>query len=191
MKTALIVFPLSALLLIAITTASRADGDDEQKPYEIKIEQVKPQPAMTIQFSAAPDELAKKYGEAFGAIFGYVMSNGGQPAGPPFGRYHRMTDGKFDIEAGLPVAKPLDNKGNIKASQLPGGMVATTLHVGPYEKLGGAHAALQSWARKNGKKVTGGVWESYLTDPGQEPDPNKYQTKLFLPIAAEGASTAK
>jgi effector-binding domain-containing protein len=185
MKTTSIVFPFVALLPIALATVSRADGDDEKKPYEIKIEQVKPQPAMTIRFRAAPEALAEKYGEAFGAIFGYVMTNGGQLAGPPFGRYHSMTDGKFDIEAGLPVAKALAEKGDIKASSLPGGTVATTVHVGPYEKLGEAHEALQSWARKNGKKATGGVWEYYLTDPGQEPDKNKYQTKLFLPIEAE------
>jgi hypothetical protein len=32
------------------------------------------------------------------------------------------------------------------------------------------------------------VWESYVTDPGNEPDPNKYQTKLHLPLEAEDAA---
>jgi effector-binding domain-containing protein len=38
---------------------------------------------------------------------------------------------------------------------------------------------------------SGSVCEAYVTDPGSQPDPNKYETKLFLPIEAEGTANAK
>lgn len=179
-----------AVNVCASTTAIRA-ADDEKPRYEIKVEEVKAQPTMTTRFEAAPEELAANYSRALGAVYAYVMSAGGEVAGPPFGWYHAMQDGKFDVETGLPVVKPLAERGEIKPSKLPGGMVATTTHVGPYDGLGDAHEALETWAREHGKKATAGPWESYITDPGNEPDPAKYRTKLFLPLEAENASTTE
>ena len=39
------------------------------------------------------------------------------------------------------------------------------------------------WVKEKGHKPAGSMWESYLTDPGEEKDQSKWQTKLFLPIA--------
>ena len=60
-----------------------------------------------------------------------------------------------------------------------------------YEKLGEAHEAIQKWAVKRGHKPAGDPWEHYLTDPGDEPDQKKWQTKLYLPIAAKEAKKPK
>jgi len=191
MRTASRILSVTAMLLFAAAAATRAAGQDASR-YEIKIEEVKAQPAMTMRFRAKPEELGAKYAEAFGALFGYVMSNGGELAGPPFGRYHAMDEEGFEVEAGLPVSKPLAAKGEIKPSQLPGGTVATLIHVGPYERLGEAHAALEQWLEKNSKKPAGPVWESYITEPGGgESDPNKYETKIFLPLEAADAAKPK
>jgi len=178
--------------LLGFAISSTLQADDKNKPkYEVKIETIKAQPTMTIRFRARHDELSKKYGEVFGKLFGYVTSKGGEFSGAPFGRYHSMTEEEVEVEAGLPVAKVIEGKGEIKASELPGGKVATTIHLGPYEKLGEAHEAIQAWASKNGHKPSGGVWEYYLTDPGKEPDQSKWQTKLYLPIAEKDASKSK
>ena len=50
-------------------------------------------------------------------------------------------------------------------------------------QLSNAHEMLQKWVSENAYKATGGVWESFVTDPSKEQDPSKWQTKLFLPIA--------
>ena len=190
MKTASKILSVTAMLLFAAAAAPRAAGQDAPR-YEIKIEQVKAQPAMTMRFRAKPEELGQKYSEAFGALFGYVMSNGGEIAGRPYGRYLEMEEEQFEVEAGVPVTKVLAAKGEIKPGKLPGGTVATTMHVGPYEQLGNAHSTLGMWLEKSGKKAAGPVWEAYLTDPGEQPDPNKYQTKLFLPLEAADAAKPK
>lgn len=188
MKTRMMYFPVLAFVLCTANSWVLAD-EDKPKKYEFKVEDVKAQPAMTVRFkvSAEPDKISAKYAEVFTAVFTHVFSNGGQPAGAPFGRYHAMKEGQFEIEAGVPVAKVIDAKGEIKASELPAGKVATTVHFGPYVKLGEAHEALTKWASDNGYEPTAGLWETYLTDPGQEPDQSKWQTKLFLPVAKKDA----
>lgn len=173
---------VSVIAIVSFFAAAAPNALGQGGKYEIKVEQRKPQPTMSIKFEAAPDKLGETYGEVFGELFTYVMSNGGQMAGRPFGRYHEMTEEKFDVEAGVPMAKVLPAKGRIKPSQLPGGAVATTIHVGAYEELGAAHDALQTWAGEHGKEAAGGPWEEYLTDPSSEPDPTKYKTQVFLPI---------
>jgi len=172
-------------LSVALLCGTFGSADESKGKYEFKIETIKPQPAMAIRFKVAPDpeKISAKFAEAFTALFTHVIANGAQPAGQPFGRYHAVKDNELDIEAGIPVAKAIDGKGDIKAIELPGGKVITTVHTGPYEKLAGAHEALQKWVEQKSYKPTGAVWEVYVTDPGKEKDPNKWQTKLFLPIA--------
>ena len=119
---------LSFLGLLVCVASSWAHGDEnkrqeekQEKKYEFTTETIKAQPVMTVRFKV-PAESAKisaKYGEVFTAIFTHVLSNGGQVAGQPFGRYHAVKDTELDIEAGIPVAKSIEGKGEIKATELP------------------------------------------------------------------------
>jgi effector-binding domain-containing protein len=177
--------------LVLCLASSKTHADDKtEKKYEFKVETLKVQPTVTIRFKVAPEsaKITAKYGEVFTAIFTHVISNGGEPMGMPFGRYHGVSEEALDIEAGVRVTKAIKGKGDIKASELPAGKVATTTHYGPYEKLGIAHEALSKWAADNGYEPTGGIWETYVTDPGQEQDQSKWQTELCLPITKKGAA---
>ncbi len=178
---------LACLTLLTIATSATSLRADDPPQYEIKIEQLKAQPTMSTRFTTAPADIAAAYGEAFGAVYSYVMPNGGDVTGPPFGRYHKMTDDEFEIEAGLPVAKTLPGNDDVKPGELPAGPAATLLYVGPYESLGAAHNALTDWARTHDKKPAGTVWECYVSGPGKESDPAKYETKLFLPLETDDA----
>jgi AraC family transcriptional regulator len=40
----------------------------------------------------------------------------------------------------------------------------------------------QQTMKAQGLKGTGDPWEVYVTDPGDEPDPSKWQTELVYPI---------
>ena len=150
--------------------------------YAIEKTTVEPQPVLSQRFAVAPDQLGSKLAEVLPAVFGYAASGAATIAGQPFARYHGMGP-TFDIEAGLPVATAAEGKGDIVASELPGGSAATTVHTGPYERLNEAHEALQAWATANGLEPSGAPWEVYITDPGAEPDPNKWETRVYLPLA--------
>ncbi|MEP6963766.1 MAG: GyrI-like domain-containing protein, partial [Acidobacteriota bacterium] len=66
---------------------------------------------------------------------------------------------------------------------LPGGSVATTMHLGPYEHLQDAYGALQQWMESEGFTPAGSPWESYVTDPGEHPDPKDWKTEVFWPVS--------
>ena len=53
----------------------------------------------------------------------------------------------------------------VALEEVPGGLVATTVHVGPYSEVGKAYTALQKWMTDNGRRPAGMVREIYLNDP--------------------------
>jgi effector-binding domain-containing protein len=170
-------FLATALLQLAFVAESRA-----AETADVQLEEIKPQPAMSIRFRAKPKELGPKFGKSMGVLYTYVYSHGGEVIGPPFGRYHDMDDESFDVEAGVPVAKVIAGNDQVKQSELPGGEVATLLYRGPYTELGESHDTLKAWAESKGREAAGGSWEVYLIGPSQESDPAKYETKLYLPL---------
>ena len=112
-----------------------------------------------------------------------LAHQGVQPVGPPFSRFHRLDAGRFAVEAGFPVASVIDASGDVRASSLslPGGRVARTVHVGPYEEMEPAYAALTSWVREQGGEPLGDAWEVYFSDPQLEPDPTAWRTEVVQP----------
>ena len=66
--------------------------------------------------------------------------------------------------------------------EVPGGLVATTVHVGPYGEVGKAYTALQKWMTDNGRRPAGMVRETYLNDPGTVPA-EELLTQIDWPIA--------
>ena len=56
---------------------------------------------------------------------------------------------------------PCPLTGQVRASALPAGQVAMTMHWGPYAKLGEAHRAVLDWCAARGKRQTGTRWEVY------------------------------
>ena len=149
--------------------------------YAIEKTTVQAQPVLSQRFQVTPDQVGSKLAEVLPAIFGYAASGAATITGQPFARYHGA-GATLDIEAGIPVAAAAEAKGEIVPSELPGGTAATTIHKGPYETLHEAHAALAQWAEANGHEPSGAPWEIYVTDPGSEPDPNKWETRVYLPL---------
>lgn len=154
------------------------------KPSEYRVEVVtlKPQPTLVVRAELAAPELGKALAGILPRTFQHAMKQGASPAGMPFTRYVSMGADKFVIEAGVPVSAKVEGAGDILAAELPAGRTATVVHTGPYDQLGAAHEALTAWARDNGAKAKGGAWEVYITDPASEPNPQNWQTKVFLAL---------
>jgi len=67
------------------------------------------------------ETMAQVLGKAYGAIAQYLGELGEQPAGPPFVAYYNMDMQALDVEIGFPVSRKLSGKGDIQASEIPGG----------------------------------------------------------------------
>jgi effector-binding domain-containing protein len=97
------------------------------------------------------------------------------------------------MEAGVPTAAPVAGDGEVIAGTLPAGRYATVTHIGPFDQLADATAALLDWAARQGltwdttDTDAGQRWaariEFYLTDPREEPDPAKWRTDLTFRLA--------
>jgi effector-binding domain-containing protein len=150
---------------------------------DVRIEERSPQPAAALHGEERISELPAFFERAFPAVMAAVTQAGATVAGPPFGYYPTMPGDVVAVEAGFPTATPIGPVGDVRAIELPGGRVAVTVHVGPYEALSATYEQLMAWLAEHGHRLVGGMCEYYLSDPAQEPDPATWRTEIVCPIA--------
>ncbi len=153
--------------------------------YEIEIKDQAPQPVMSIRTRTTVQEMPAFLGRAYGAVAQYLGEMGEAPAGPPFAAYYNMDMPNLDMEAGFPSSKPLPAKGEIRASEIPGGRLATCVYTGPYDRMKDAYEALMQWIKESGCQGTGVTFELYLNDPAQTP-PQELKTLIIFPLSSGG-----
>lgn len=154
--------------------------------YTIETRTEDPVPVLYQARKVDREELGTVPAEVLPAVFGYVMASGLVPAGHPFVRHVDMSPAYLSIEAGMPLVEAATSDppagSDILCGELPGGLVATTIHKGSYEGVGDAYAALERWITEAGVENAGAPWEMYLTDPGEVPDPAEWLTEVIWPI---------
>jgi effector-binding domain-containing protein len=157
--------------------------------YEVEIWDVEAQPVLAVRSDrVASSEIALFMAESFQKIGRYAAAHGLTPSGKPMARYHNIEGDWFDLEALIPFTAPGAGEADVYASSLRAGRAATCEHVGPYEELGRAYAAIGEWLERQGLRSAGGSWEEYLSDPGDVP-PAENHTRIYIPIAASLANS--
>lgn len=145
--------------------------------YETQFVDLQAQHVAVVRGRVGPDEMPDFLGGAFEEIIRVLDEQGLHPTGAPFGRYRMTEEGGFDAEAGFPCSDVVKPQGRVEASELPGGRVARTMHVGPYGDVGAAYEAAVEWLTEEGYVTVGPPWESYLDGP-EVADP---RTEVFVP----------
>jgi effector-binding domain-containing protein len=153
--------------------------------YRVELHRVEPQPILGIEVRIAIAEIPSVLGQLFEETWQCAAARGTEPTGMPLVWYLEPpgADGSVRFFAALPVSRPVTGEGRVEARELPGGEAATTVHLGPYERLEAAYAAIAQWATDNGRQLRPDVWEVYQTDPAQEPDSAKWRTEVTWPLA--------
>ena len=148
------------------------------------------QPTAAIRVTKAAAELSVAFGELLPVVGTAVGQRGGSFSGPPFLRYHSMDSDTFDVEigmplhgaiAGLPAIESVE-RGQVGASELPGGRAVMWLYTGPYAELGWGWDEFNAWMASNGHKGTV-AWESYIDNPDMVP-PDNLRTELYWSLAS-------
>jgi len=148
--------------------------------YTYELKQQLAQPALAIRTRAAVQDLPKVFGDAYGAIMQYLAELGEQPAGMPYAAYYNMDMQNLDLEIGFPVARKIAGKGDVQPSEFPGGKLASTVHIGPYDQVGPAYDALMHWVGTQGYEATGVAYEVYYSGP--ETPPQEIKTEIVFPL---------
>ena len=148
------------------------------------VEAVDPHPAAVVRAEVPMAELRAVFARGFTAVMRAVQAQGVAIVGPPFGYYPRMPGETVAVLVGFPVAGAITADGDVEPFELPGGLAVTGTHVGPYEALAQTYEQLMSWTTAEGLTLAEGMWESYLSDPGAEPDPTTWRTQIVWPVDA-------
>ena len=115
----------------------------------VDIVQVRPQRVASIREIIHRDRMTESLGRMFQVVGGVVNGQTIAPAGPLFARWHSWGE-LADLEAGMPVASEIAPEGIVVPSELPGGAMAHTVHMGMYDGLEAVYQAVSSWLERIG-----------------------------------------
>ncbi len=153
---------------------------------KVEIEEVQGRPAMVIDYRTPIEEIGGTMSEAFAELMHELEVAGAHPVGAPFAVYPEMEPdalGQMRVLAGIPVAAPVPERGRLRSSEVPSGLTATITHIGSYDQLPDAYVELEAGVEREGYEPAGPIWEEYLTDPHEQPDPSTWRTLVHVPVA--------
>lgn len=156
-------------------------------PPEITCIRLEQQPILFIRRKVDQAQLQPYFAECFGKLFGFGMRQGLPITGNPIARYVSTGPGLWTVDCVLPLSHRADEAEELQAGVLDGGRILKAVHFGPYEKLQDSYVAIQQWMENEGLSPRSAHWEQYVTDPGEEPDPAKWQTDIYWPIQEASA----
>jgi effector-binding domain-containing protein len=139
----------------------------EASDYEVELHELAPTPAAVIRKTVAWSEITSTVSQIFSAVSAYLKRVGAEPDAA-FGRYNPQGE-RIAMEVGFTIDRPVQGEGEIVATSLPGGEAAVCLHVGPYDTVSEAYAALTAWIKEQGREQAGAPWEVYTTPPEEQP----------------------
>src|SRR5579863_8502631 len=130
-------------------------------PFDVTVQTVEPTPTAVVAEATTWAEFPKMWLPMLDKVWGFLR--GGAPEGL-YEQGHNVMLYKDDVpnvEVGVQVTGSFDRAGDVVASALPGGLVATATHTGPVAAIGDTHQAVRQWSEANGYRLAGPRWEIY------------------------------
>jgi effector-binding domain-containing protein len=151
--------------------------------YDIEVTEVPERTVLARRERVRTEEISSRLGRTFGELYEHIGRAAVRPAGEPFVVYHSqpMESGEWDIEVCAPVSDVILAPPGFTVHRVPGGTVASTIHVGPYDGIGEAYAAVTAYVRTHELDAAGAPREIYLTGP--DVAPNETRTRVEFPVA--------
>lgn len=152
---------------------------------EITLEQVRSQLVAGIEFSTTMDTIGDNMGGAIETLYAQLVGSGITPTGPVMAIYHEeMTpDRPWNCEVCVPVTEALTEHPVLRTHEVPGGLVATVTHKGPYDGLKDNYDRISAWFTEHGHTFAGPPREIYLNSPGEVAD-DELLTRIEFPAVA-------
>jgi effector-binding domain-containing protein len=148
--------------------------------YEVEARRVGPLITAVVRCRASQQQLAQVVPQGCGEVWAFIRASGSLHGGRHLALY---LDCAINLEVGAEVDQAFVGNGRVVCSQTPAGLVATTVHFGPYNRLGDAHAAVLKWCSDNSRALAGPSWEVY---GHWNDDPAQLRTDVFYLLQDAG-----
>ena len=139
-------------------------------------------PTACVRLHTTAGHIGQAFRDALPKVAAHVAEVGGTIAGPPYARYYDYGPTGVDLEVGVPTTVAIPANGGVTTAELPEVEAAVTVHEGPYERLGETYDRLERWIDEHGHQAGRDMWEVYLTDPQEHPDPAEWRTEIVWPL---------
>lgn len=126
------------------------------------------------------ENVQKFYSQNLGPIFARVQKEGITMAGMPSGLFFKwdQANNKTDMAVAVPVMEEVDIQ-DLSSISLQPSNVVEVLYQGDFANTQEAHEAIDAYMLDRGILYNAPIIEEYVTDPTQEPDPTKWQTRIL------------
>ncbi len=140
---------------------------------------VQPRPTAVIAQRTTWERFPSLWGQLLDEVYGYVRGREDLATGAGPERWQNVMLYKNDtpeVEVGVLAAGPFAAQGRVTQSELPGGEVATAVHLGDYARLVATHDAVRDHVAAHGRELAGPRWEIY---GHWREDPSELETGVF------------
>ena len=151
---------------------------DRGMPVSVSVQTVHPRKLAAVRREVAPGAVGSSWGAALDRVWEFIRSQPGlRTDGHNIFLYHhpKQPGAPIVCDFGVEVIRTFEQKGEVHATETPGGEAAVAVHRGPYTGLSEAHEAIGKWMTANGREPAGQSWEIY-GDP--TPDPANTETTV-------------
>lgn len=129
-------------------------------------------------------EISQKIGESYGTILRTIEKTKAiSKEEPPLCLFYSHNPITSKMRPGLLVQGCVALKDNVECFPMSGGKVLRFTYLGGYTKMEPTYDAIDIYFEENKiQKRENYTWESYVSDPGTEPDSTKWMTYIYVPV---------
>lgn len=137
---------------------------------------------VSVRDTASISTIAIKLTNMYKKLSVFLRSRNLPPTGSPIAVFHSFSGKVIDIEACIPVTSVVATPEGLFCTTARAKKTITTNYVGPYRHISAAYSALQKYIDDNNVRVTGPLWEEYITRSEFMADTNRWQTNIYFPV---------
>lgn len=168
-----------------VENTSQSEENEEPQHGQIDIVDVNGGMYVGKRYTNLPwSEMEAAYSNGWQEIYNVLGMEAKKITGPPFGSFVTWNEDEqlTTMIVGVPVETDIAISEPLEKGQMYSGKAIRYTHFGAYELTGEGHMAVEQYFIDNDLTYNGEPWESYVTDPGAEPDTSKWLTYIYYPV---------
>ena len=151
--------------------AKHMSAYDPGMAVSVEVQTVSPRTLAAVRREVAPGAVGSAWGPAIGKVWEFIRTQSGLwTDGHNVFVYHHAEHSGAPLlcDFGVEVTRTFDTAGDVYATETPDGEAAVAVYRGPYDGMGEAYDAIDTWMAANARRSAGHSWEIY-GDPTPDP----------------------